>query len=1619
MDAAAASTAPNGAAQEAVLRQALANAGVSGPEIGYVEAHGTGTSLGDPIEAHALAAVLGKGREAGDPLVVGSVKTNIGHLESAAGVAGLIKVVLSLQHEEIPKQLHFQKLNPHIDWSGAAIEVATEAREWKRGAKRRLAGVSSFGFSGTNAHVIVEEAPVAGERKRERERPLHVLALSARSEAALAQLGAKYADALSGEAGAELGDICYTANAGRAHFSERAIYIAGNREGMRDALLAGAAVRGKSEGSPEIAFLFPGQGAQYAGMGKELYETQPVFRRALEECAELLKESLDEPLLEVLWGASTQLLDETAYTQPALFAVEYALAVLWRSWGIEPSVVLGHSVGEYVAACVAGVYGLKEGLKLIATRARLMQAVSGCGAMAAVFAGEAPVREALRGLEERVSLAAVNGPESVVISGYEPELKTAEERLRQAGLRVERLKVSHGFHSPQMEEMEAEFGRVAGEIEYQAPKITLISSVTGQVVGKRELSEGSYWKRQVRQPVEFRAAMETLGGQGYRVFVEVGPGTTLVGLGRQCLKDEQAVWAPVMRKARGEWTQALESVGKLYLRGAEVNWAGFEAPYQRRRVALPTYPFERQRYWVEDLPRRKTQLPGDAEVRQSQKNPEELSGIPSPAEVPAHWSYTVEWQSKPLGKPSSDTTPPPADLAQSLRTSASTLRSQHGLVRYDALRPGLDRLSTAYIVRALAAAGWKFAPGNHYLSGEMETRLSVIPVHRKLFGRLLAILAEEGILRQDDGKWVVVANARVDDIEALSDALRIDYPEFTAEIEMTCRCGASLCDVLQGRADPIQLLFPNGSFETAERLYTDSPGARVFNRLAHSLVTAEIASHPAGKIRVLEIGAGTGGTTAFLADAFPAERTEYCYTDVSSLFLNRAAEKFKKYPFFQYEALDIEHLPEAQGFAHRKFDIVIAANVLHATVDLRKTLRHVRSLLSASGLLVLLEGTYPERWVDLTFGLTQGWWRFEDYDLRPSYPLLSSELWRKVLIETGFEATEAVHPKEGSHQALLYGRASGEAAASSQRWLIIAETQKLVDALSEHLQNGGHQATLAFPSEASRYLRSAQYDQVVFVPAPDCRPVDSLSSEDLFAAQFQLSANLLDAMQGVIGEQVKARLWIVTKGAQPVCETKAALDILQNSIWGLGKTFALENPERWGGMLDLDPFAEESASAAGLLDEIFNNEGEDQVAFRNGERSVARLVRRPPPSGEEPVFKATSVYLVTGGLGGLGLKVAHWMVERGARRLVLLGRSGLPERSTWSQVPAESPAGKRITAVQVMERKGVHVDVAAIDICDEKKLSDLLERFGPDEVRGIVHAAAAVDSSSLKHLSMEKLRAVLAPKVEGTWVLHRLTRSRSLDFFVMFSSWASAIGAENLGHYVCANQFLDAFAHYRRDLHLPALAINWAAWDEIRAASDDVLRDYARGGLRFMQSQLALGALGRALTDGSPQIAIADVDWRILKPLYETRRRRPLLEQVESTEEQTVPQKESPLIELLREASPVQCVDLLIDEIRREVAAVLRLDSSEVGANSSLFDLGLDSLMAVELKGRFEKLFGVAVPSTLLFQYPNVRLISQYFADELAPATSFAIELPASTGVEDASEDELTAMLTAAIQDLK
>ncbi|BAY50153.1 beta-ketoacyl synthase (plasmid) [Scytonema sp. HK-05] len=600
-------TVPNGSAQQVLIRQALKNAKVEPSEINYVEAHGTGTPLGDPIEVRALGAVLGEGRSPDNPVIIGSVKTNIGHLEASAGVAGLIKVVLSLQHNEIPAHLHFKQPSPYINWDELPVKVPTSPIPWFPGEKRRLAGVSSFGLSGTNAHIVLEEAPVSKPVQAEVERPLHLLTLSAKTQEALLQLARKYENHLAVNPSLDIKDICYTANAGRTHFSDRLALIASSSAQLREQLAnfssrqeTAQVFQGHSSSLPKVAFLFTGQGSQYVGMGRQLYENAPVFRAALDQCDEILRPYLGQSLLQVLYpepGESSPL-DQTAYTQPALFAIEYALVQLWKSWGIHPDAVMGHSVGEYVAATVAGVLSLQDGLKLIAHRSRLMQSLPAGGEMVAVFASEKEIREITKTNDNIVGFAAFNGPRNTVISGSAQAVQAVCADLEAAGIKTKKLQTSHAFHSPLMEPILAQFAEVANQVSYAAPKIPIISNLTGSQLTFEEIS-ADYWCRHLRSGVQFAKSLNTLHERGYEVFVEIGPKPTLLGMGRNCLPEEVGVWLPSLRSGQEDWRVLLQSLGELYVRGADVDWSGFDRDYGGRRVMLPTYPFQRQRYWVE------------------------------------------------------------------------------------------------------------------------------------------------------------------------------------------------------------------------------------------------------------------------------------------------------------------------------------------------------------------------------------------------------------------------------------------------------------------------------------------------------------------------------------------------------------------------------------------------------------------------------------------------------------------------------------------------------------------------------------------------------------------------------------------------------------------------------------------------------------------------------------------------------------------------------------------------------------------------------------------------------------------------------------------------------------
>lgn len=616
-------TVPNGPAQQAVIRKALGAARIRPADVQYVEAHGTGTSLGDPIELEALDAALSEGRPRGQRLIVGAVKTNLGHLEAASGVAGLMKIVLALQHESIPGNLHFSRLSPAITLRHLDVHVPTENVPWKRGEIRRLAGVSSFGFSGTNAHVVIEEAPAVTRGDVPTGRQLIVA--SAKTPSALTRLATRWHERVTDSSDLVLADVARASTAGRAHFAHRAAMLAetpAELASQLQAVAAGAAAANVRIGAadpdrPAVAFLFTGQGSQYPGMGEELYRTQPAFRAALDECDALLRGELGRPLLDVIYSSDTAAINQTAFTQPALFALEHALCQLWRSWGIEPAAVLGHSVGEYVAACAAGVFSLSDALRLIAARGRLMQALPAGGAMAAVFADEARVRAAIAA-SPQVDVAAVNGPASVVVAGPAAALQALCAALQRNGVSSQPLVVSHAFHSALMEPMLAEFRRVASDIRFEAPRLPFVSNVTGDIVAAGTRLDADYWVQHVRATVRFADGLRALHQSGCRTFLEVGPTPTLITMGQRVIPGGDARWLHSLRRGRGDKGELLASLADLYVAGAEINWHEVHKGSSATGVSLPAYPFERDRYWIDrtanEPGQRPAAAPADAEI---------------------------------------------------------------------------------------------------------------------------------------------------------------------------------------------------------------------------------------------------------------------------------------------------------------------------------------------------------------------------------------------------------------------------------------------------------------------------------------------------------------------------------------------------------------------------------------------------------------------------------------------------------------------------------------------------------------------------------------------------------------------------------------------------------------------------------------------------------------------------------------------------------------------------------------------------------------------------------------------------------------------------------------------
>ncbi len=953
-------TAPSGPAQVEVIRKALESARIDASEVGFVETHGTGTALGDPIEVEALASVFADGRDPEQALLLGALKTNLGHLESASGIVGLVKAALVLQHGIVPANLHLKKKNTRIPWDRLNVSVPAKNTSWNG----RYAGVSSFGFSGTNAHVILERAPETLPHENVPERPWHVLALSAKSEVALDNLRRSYAQVLR-TTNNSIEDVCFTANSGRSHFPHRVALVAQTAKEFADGLEGAATIRsfsGEIESEAgRVGFLFTGQGSQYAGMGAELYEGSSVFRESVERCSAEWKEQGGESLIEALYVRGEELSDARVI-QPALFAVEYGLAELWRSWGIEPGLVLGHSLGEYVGAVVAGLLNLGDGLRLVGARAELMEKLSERGTMRAVLSDAETVQGALAGWESEVAIAAINGPTSVVISGSTEGVRAVSEKLEGEGLRTRALEVSHGFHSPVLEPILDEFEARAGAVAYGQPRVRMVSNLTGRTAGREEMGRAGYWRDHMRQTVQFHAGLQTALASGYTTFIEIGPQPHLRAIATKTdasLADRIKV---SMAGNRSAFQQMCESVAQLYVEGQPVNWSGFDRGYRRSRVVLPTYPFERQRYWqgpnADEIARGVWQRASDAAAAQAQFAPV---------------GTNVEQFPK----------------------------------KWDALK----NLTIAQILVTLGELGVLREGGIH----EPDTLIrnaGVIEAHQRLMRRWWSMLVEEGYLQQSGHQVVIPSQIVAPDLTLAwqnAEAQLHDDPYLLAYLR---NCATLLRQVLLGQASPLETLFPGSSPELAMNLYEKSTGARYANAIVGAAVEAAAVSKPAGgMLRILEIGAGTGSATASVLPRLPLHGISYLFTDVSDQFLQKASVRFARYPYMRYAILDIEN--EAHMRARRNScDVLIASNVVHATRDIQKTLEQVRQLVVPGGTVILLETTQSLAWHEITTGLIEGWQKSDD-TLRSGATLMNTSAWRDALQAAGFAAI-AQAPKSDS-----------------------------------------------------------------------------------------------------------------------------------------------------------------------------------------------------------------------------------------------------------------------------------------------------------------------------------------------------------------------------------------------------------------------------------------------------------------------------------------------------------------------------------------------------------------------------------------------------------------------------
>ncbi len=1843
--------APNGNSQERLLREAYRRADIDPRDVQFVEAHGTGTALGDPIEVNALVKLLGAGRAKDQRCALGSIKSNIGHAEAAAGVAGLIKVALSIHHRMIPGNLHFEEPNPLIDFGQGAFFVQRQCSPWPSPEQRLIAGVSAFGFAGTNAHVVLEEYKAEATHDATIRGP-YLLVISARHRDSLRALSSAYSRALRD--GAEPASLCRAAATRRGHLEQRATFLADSSDALLAQLDAFANAPGpvaEPVRPSGLAFLFSGQGSHWAGMGFELFTRYAAFRECIEECEAHCKALTGESLLvELARKPGGSRIGKTVFAQPAICAVQCALADLWKTFGLRPAAVLGQSLGEIAAAYCAGALSLADAMRVAVVRSRLMARLEGNGLTAAVALAADDFNA---GKETGVTVAGYLSPRMILISGNTRAMHSYLEKAGRAGIFAKLLPgVELALHGPEIETLAAEMEAELSVIAPREAAIPLVSSITcSELTGVR--ADAKYWARNLCEAFRLPAALERLLAHDVGHCIEVSPHPMLAtpfAAIAESLDDRALHYGSLQRDTSDVWAM-WRTLGQIYTAGHNVDWIAVFGG-RGSHVDIPHYPWRRERYWFDQLlPEGKvdsneSHAPGVAShpllgrkvnlapgVRESiwealisaDRTPQvaghKVQGIavfpaggylemaleavhragfdktvrladvsfaaamvidgertvqtfvetegaggsfrilsapagaqdwtlhasgsfhsesPSGSAVPVaamdepltgaeaieaevhykamsamgldyagryrslvsiwrrggrvtaqvqlaapgdcrpeafdaclqavgamgqatmaedfrlptgigelsifaplpesfwcearlaagssfdhprlvadlvlfdakglqlgmirgavfaqpapdkatrddirQWLYRVEWVP---GTDRSERAPlPPAEEAAKLFTAGSeALAAQLELQHYALQWEEFDRLSLAYVLIALGKLGIQLRSGEKIDVEEAAARAGVASRHLRFWKRLFGILREEGIV---DASGSVLRLPPQAAPELHASRIRERFPKADAELGLVQRGGRKLAEILRGDADSLEVLFAGQGDDLLERLYRDSTFSRYYSA-AIATAVAMAAKRISGErpLRVLEIGAGTGATTQHVLPVLMQRDFTYAFTELSIALLAAARKKFASHAQMQFRQLDIERDPDQQGFARDGFDVVIAANVLHATADLRETLRHARKLTVEGGLLLLLEGSGPQRWLDLIVGGTDGWWRFKD-DLRKDYALATPAVWKSALVSAGFEAPVCIQDStERPPQIVMISQAARDQMATHRyRWLIVGQPCEVAERLSMELTGLGAQVTRAQDvSEVKVQLAAPKVDQQWKVISTQALTVESwqrLNTRRSLRLHEELVYPAIELARTVAEAGAPARLWFLTRNAQQISGARA-LEIAQAPVWGVGRVAASEHPEVWGGLIDLDgePDAGEVDS---ILSEVLSSSGEDQVAYRSAGRLVARLVGCPDSAVAIPLsLRKQSAYLITGGLRGIGLAAAERLIERGARHLVLVSRTQLPRRNLWRGLAPESRHWTEVQAVLRLEALGASVITAAFDAADEQAFRAFLDDYEAQQhppIRGVIHSAGLIHDQLLMQADLAVTEAVTHPKIGAAWLLHELFSAQSLEFFVLFSSGTSLLGTFGQANYAAGNAFMDALAHHRRALGLPAISINWGVWAEVGiVARGGQTQRLADNGLLEIAPNLGLSALEAIIAGNPAQVAAMPTDWERWRKIFPLGQEKPLFLGLLDEMQRRAPQRETGSYATNQRVSfsggDSERRSQARELVKAVVAGVLQADAGELEAEVPLNRLGLDSIMAMEIRNKLETLSGSKISIIDLLSGASINVVAE------------------------------------------